>query len=464
MKCVPQKASCLILTMLVSALAACQPLSQETVSLGACHYDNPFSSNPECKSYTGTAWTIEKASSDCTDGPFGSPGTWTQDAQCEVDPSLGVCLVGHDNGLDYLLVLGGQDGRQCSAGAMACTAFAGGTFDPSENCIGYDTAPMSSGSGDSTVFQWPTKTCKPALPGEPEGQTNGEVCTWNLISASTEQGRRYVDYGDCNIVHTNRPYFPLAPWQVPPTTDPRLEDDAWLAESDWVQSQARASACSCCHSESAAPRGTSRWSIDAGPLWVDTMSDEAIVLFAGHTDSSVLGAFDPADNNGFDRIHSALPTTNVDRMLEFFLGELERRGVTNSYISSLPDVGGPLLTQLAYEPEACGEGEGVDTSGRLIWNGGAARYLYVLEASAQNPGLPPNLDMPEGVLWRADVLHNVEAFEPGIDYGELPEGAIQYYPANGAAPTLTPGKQYYLHVLRDVAIPIARCLFTANQG
>ena len=444
------------------ALGACETSPPEQVSMGSCHYVNPFSANPECKLYTGLSWTDEAASADCSAGPFGTPGDWLKDSQCDLDPSLGLCLVTPDDGLDYTLTLGGDDPRQCSAGAMACTAFAGGTFEASNHCRGYDTAPMSGENGESTTFQWPTKTCKPALEGEPPGQTNGEVCTWNLISASTEEGRRYVDYGDCNIVHTNRPYYPLAPWQEPPTTDPRLDDASWLEESDWVASQARASACACCHSEGPTPQGPSRWSIDAGPLWVDTMSDEAIVLFAGHTDSSILGAFDPADNNGFDRIHSALPTTDIDRMLEFFQGELERRNITNAYIDGLPDIGGPLLMQMAYEPQACGEGEGVDNDGRLIWNGGAARYLYVLEATAQNPGLPPNFDIPDGTLWRADVLHDVAAFDSGVVYGELPEGAHQYFPDALPAQPLTPGTQYYLHVLRDVAIPIARCLFTAN--
>ena len=452
------------------ALTACStdPVSPDTsdsediTAVGSCNYENLFSSTPECKWYSGTAWTVESASADCLDGPFGAPGTWVEDADCEVDPTLGSCIVTPDDGMDYTLVVGGDDPGGCAAGAMACTAFAGGTFEASTNCVGYDRAPMSGEAAEKTVFQWPTLTCRTALDGEPEGQTDGQVCTWNLISASTEEGRNYVDYGDCGIVHTNRPYYPLDPWQVPPTDDARLDDAEWLAESDWVQSQVRSSACVCCHSEDATPNGPSRWSVDAGPLWVDTMSDEALVLFAGHTNSSVLGAFDPADNNGFDRVNSALPTTNVDRMWAFFQGELGRRGVTDAYISGLPDVGGPLLLHQAYAPEACGGGEGIDANGLLIWNGGSARYLYVLEVGAMNPGMPPNLDLPDGTLWRADVLFDVPAFEPGVAYGTLPEGALQRAPAQGTPEVLRSGSQYYLYVLRDIAIPIARCLFTAQ--
>jgi len=461
----------LVLTTVSLALAACGSDSPKEkgentpsapAAIGACNYTNPFSSSPECKLYSGTAWTVEAGSADCLKGPFGTPGTWQEDSTCQLDPILGECIVTPDDGLDYVLTVGGDDDRNCAAGAMACTAFAGGTFEASDKCVGYDRAPMSGEAAESTVFQWPTRTCKPALDGEPAGQTDGEVCTWNLISASTEENRHYVDYGDCSVVHTNRPYYPLDPWQVPPTDDPRLDDAVWLAESEWVQSQVRSGACVCCHSEDTTPSGPSRWSVDAGPLWVDTMSDEAVVLFAGHTDSSVLGAFDPADNNGFDRVNSALPTTDVDRMLAFFQGELERRNVTDDYIDGLPDVGGPLLLQLAYEPVACVEGEGVDADGRLIWNGGEARYLYVLEAGTQNPGLPPNFDLPDGTLWRADVAFDVAAFESGVVYGELPEGAVQRFPDGSAPEALTSGESYYLHVLRDVAIPIARCLFTAK--
>ena len=28
------------------------------------------------------------------------------------------------------------------------------------------------------------------------------------------------------------------------------------------------------------------------------------------------------------------------------------------------------------------------------------RYLYILEEGSSNPGVPPNFDMPDGVIWR----------------------------------------------------------------
>ncbi len=441
--------------------------SGASATVGKCSYGNIFSGLSECKQYTGSDWTAEAAQADCQAGGGSAPpsGTWSAKAACVVDPTLGSCPVIPPDGPEFVIEIGGSDRRDCTASAHACTAFLRGTFIASEdNCPGYSQAPQAPMSDDddtagATVFQWPTKTCVPALVGEPEGATHGKVCTWNLISGSTEEGRSYADYGSCAIVYTNRPYYPLDPWEEPPAEDPRYEDAAWLAESNWVASQVRSSACSCCHSD-VATLGSARWSIDAGPGWIDTMSEEGLALFAGHTDSSTLGAFaDPEDNNGFDRINSAMPTTDVERMLAFFQGELEHRSVTDAYLESLPDIGGPLILQRDYVPGTCGAGEGLDGDGNLIWNGGEARYLYVLSADADNPGLPPNLDLPDGTLWRADVLYDVDPFASGVAYGVLPAGALQRHPKSVAPLDLVSGQQYYLYVLRDVVLPLARCLF-----
>ena len=101
----------------------------------------------------------------------------------------------------------------------------------------------------------------------------------------------------------------------------------------------------------------------------------------------------------------------------------------------------------------------MDDDGNLIWTGGEARYLYVLSADAANPGLPPNLDLPDGTQWRADVLYDVDPFPSGVAYGVLPVGALQRHPESGDPAGLVSGQQYYLYVLRDVVLPIARCLF-----
>jgi hypothetical protein len=58
-------------------------------------------------------------------------------------------------------------------------------------------------------------------------------------------------------------------------------------------------------------------------------------------------------------------------------------------------------------------------------------------------------------------LYDVAAFPSGVAYGVLPAGALQFYPESGAPEVLVSGQQYYLYVLRDVVIPLARCLFLA---
>jgi hypothetical protein len=438
--------------------------SVQQATVGKCNYNNLFSGIAECKQYSGAGWTAADAQLDCETGGVSAPaGVWSAQANCAIEPTLGSCPVepqaAEDAGKAYVIEIGGSEQRDCIASAHACTAFLGGTFVAASNCSGYGQPPMSGEASQATVFQWPTQSCVPALPGEPEGATNGEVCTWNLISGSTEEGRSYADYGSCEIVYTNRPYYPLPAWEEPPIEDPRYHDLVWVAESTWVASQVRASACSCCHSD-VAPSGSARWSIDSGVGWVDTMSEEALALFAGRTDSSTLGAFLPADNNGFDRLNSAMPTTDVTRMLAFFEGEIAHRQVTEAFISVLPDIGGPLILQRDFVPEACTEGEGLDLYGNLAWTGGEARYLYVMDPGSENPGLPPNLDLPAGTLWRADVAYDVPAFPSGVAYGVLPAGAFQRYPETGAPAPLVSGQEYYLYVLGDVVIPRARCLFT----
>ena len=47
--------------------------------------------------------------------------------------------------------------------------------------------------------------------------------------------------------------------------------------------------------------------------------------------------------------------------------------------------GGPLYSQMVYEPSACQNGEGVASDGTLVWTGGLARYVYVLAAGTQSP-------------------------------------------------------------------------------
>jgi hypothetical protein len=421
-----------------------------------CHYGNPFSSERECKAYTGSAWTADEARADCAKGTYGQPGEFTISGRCEVGPALGECRVTSDYERSFVLHLGGSNRDFCSTTGRACVQFIKGEFVPASTCAGVD---IPTDAPTATTFVWPTETCAEPKAGEGPGARDGKVCTWNLISGCTEPGRKYRDYGSCTDVYTNRPYYPVAGEAVL-TSDARLQNTSYVAEAAWVKSQVEACACVCCHDDRA-PRGSSKWSIDKGPLWIDSMSNTAIAMFAGYVDSSSLGAFDPAENNGFDRLRSAMPSTDPARMVSFFKSEFVRRGLDRAWAEGIRPIGGPLVTQQGFVPATCGAGEGLGADGKLAWAGGGARYLYVLEAGSKNPGIPPNFDMPAGVRWRVDVPHTASPIASGVVYGAVPAGAAQRFPKVGAAAALEAGKTYYLYVLQDVAVPLSRCLFTA---
>ncbi|MEN9800361.1 MAG: hypothetical protein RL653_4058, partial [Pseudomonadota bacterium] len=180
------------------------------------------------------------------------------------------------------------------------------------------------------------------------------------------------------------------------------------------------------------------------------------------------GAYPPEQNNGFIRPTpenpkgTIFPTTDPERMRRFWLGEATRRGMKESDWTN--DVASPLEAQLTYVPTACEGEEGLAADGTLKWRFGKVRYVYVLEANAKSPGVPPNLDLPTGTLWRVDVPSKGGTPIPNgtMKYGVVPAGQVQKFPADGAAPVaLEKGKQYYLYALADIAQPVTRCLFTA---
>ncbi|WP_437574238.1 proteinase inhibitor [Sorangium sp. So ce887] len=323
--------------------------------------------------------------------------------------------------------------------------------------------PGGVGTGGA-VFQWPEQACVDPMAGEPAGQSDGKVCTFGAISGCTEPGRLFTDYASCEPVLTQRPYWPAPPSDYKtPSDDPRLSDPQWLGELAWVTEQTEACGCVCCHSEEAAPAaGPSNWYIEAGPVWTDSFYPAGLALVAGWVSSDALGAYPADQNNGFSRDVAGLPTTDSARMVAFFEGELQRRGFTKEDFADQTPFGGPLYQQSLYAPSECAAGEGVDAAGKITWTGGDARYVYVLSADAENPGAPPNLDLPEGTLWRLDVPSSGEPVKSGIAYGEVPPDTKQGYPADGSPEELVPGTKYYLYVWADVAIPITRCLFEVS--
>ena len=245
------------------------------------------------------------------------------------------------------------------------------------------------------------------------------------------------------------------------SNDPRLSDGDWMAEYEWVTEQLEATACVCCHSETEAPDGASGWYLEAAPIWTDTLDDDGMAMMAGWVNSTAFGAFDPADNNGFDRDLTGVPAAEPERMQAFFEGELAGRGFTRADFADTPPFGGPLYDQLVYEATACRDGIGVDAQGAIAWDGGGARYLYIMTADASPPGVPPNLDLPDGTLWRVDVAPTADPIATGVTYGAVPAGATQTFPATGAPPALQSGETYYLYTLADIYQPVTRCLFEA---
>ncbi|WP_437950343.1 proteinase inhibitor [Sorangium sp. So ce296] len=455
----------MVAALLVSAfggLGACQSSEDDDASgapeasgsPGRCVYTSAFSQAEECREYTGRGWTAEAAEADCK-ALQGS--TFTGGERCGYPETLGRCVLGGGTDDAYAIVFPGGDASQCAATQRGCEMFGGGQFEP-DAC---EAATEDPGIGTGgAVFQWPELVCVEPEAGEPAGQSDGKVCTFGAISGCTEPGRRFTDYASCEPVFTQRPYWPAPPSEYKtPSDDPRLSDPEWLAELAWVTEQTEACGCVCCHSENTAPAGPSNWYIEAGPIWTDSFNPSGLALAAGWVSSAALGAYPPDQNNGFSRDVAGLPTTDPARMVAFFEGELERRGFTREDFADMTPFGGPIYEQSLYEPSDCAAGEGVDAAGKVTWAGGGARYVYVMSADAANPGAPPNLDLPEGTIWRLDVPSSAEPMKSGIAYGEVPASTKQGYPADGTPEELVPGTKYYLYVLADVGIPITRCLF-----
>jgi len=149
--------------------------------------------------------------------------------------------------------------------------------------------------------------------------------------------------------------------------------------------------------------------------------------------------------------------------MAFFEAELAHRGRTKAEFADDVYGAGPLDVQLNYQPERCSDAEGIGSDGVLRWLPGRARYIYVMEADTMSPTVPPNLDLPDGTLWRVDLPADGSPVSSGeVVYGEVPEGMSQVYPAEGAPQPLVDGKDYYLYVSADVLYPISRCIFTAG--
>ncbi len=427
-------------------------------SLGRCEYVNGFSKRSECRDYFGE-WSPEKMAEDCK----GWGSTVQVGERCDTSVRLGFCVLKNE-GLYTRVTLPGEDAEKCGSSRTGCEFFGGGVFDPAPVCGG---APEDFNLG-LPVFEQPELSCRPAKSGEPPGQSDGgQVCTWEMISASTELGRDFGDYASCDRVRTQRPYYPAPTEADAERDDERLKDPAYVADLDWMKEQIRASACVCCHS-TRAPQGTSNWFLESPGNFLNSFYGSGLAMGAGWINSVGFGTYPPEAVHGFWRPteehpeRSIVPTTDPERMVRLFERELGYRGLTRADFADQPYAAGPLDEQRFFRPAACAEGEGVDAQGAFKWKGGKARYVYVLEKDARSPTVPPNLDTPEGTLWRLDVPYTGVAIgQEALSYGVVPEGLIQKVPTSGPPPALVSGRAYYLYVLADVAVPMTRCLFVA---
>ncbi|MBL8915776.1 MAG: hypothetical protein JNM17_34075 [Archangium sp.] len=449
----------------VVVLAGCGakgPLPEKPeINVGRCVYTNGFSRKPECREYRGAKWTEAAATADCRDqNKSFEPG-----ATCaEFTDTLGECVLGQADQYTWITMIG-NDAAACASTKRGCEFFGGGTFGPSSLCSGVD--PDTSTGVGLPVFQWPERVCKDPMPGEAPGKSNGQVCTWEMISGATEEGRAFENYASCDRVRTQRPYYPVPANVDAEKEDARLADPAYAAELSWVKAQINSTACVCCHS-TRAPQGPSNWYVDQRGNFLNGFFNRGLAMGAGWIDTASFGTYPSSENNGFHRASPEAPaesifvTTDQARMKRFFEAELAHRGVKREDFPPQSYGAGPLDIQRQYVAEACNNGEGISADGVLTWRLGAARYVYVMEATSAPPGVPPNLDLPPGVLWRFDVPWTGTAVASGtVKYGVAPEGTLQRAPLMGPAPALESGKQYYLYVMADIAQPNTRCLFTA---
>ncbi len=453
----------LALVVMVAGLAGCARNRSTDIPselIGSCESYNPNSKLPECTEYYGTDWTQADAESTCLDldSSMFKPGQG-----CARDVAyLGQCVI--DGGTQRVSVVQprSDDSSKCSANKTGCELFAGGAWVTEGVCGGDGIDPDESYVRAEDAFLPDRLICSEPIPGEPAGTSEGgEVCVWASMNGCVEPGRRFVDYASCDVAYSQRGYSPApANEEEMAKEDPRLDDPEYVAELDWVKSEIEACGCVCCHDSRLTPEGPSNWYVDAPGNFVAGFFDSGLAFSANVKDTSVLGNFQPENNNGFSRSISGIPSTDQERMRDFFLGELEYRGVDPAQFEGKIAV--PVLElQRQFEINDCEGDEGVKTDGTIEWEGGRIRRFYILEEGSENPMGPPNLDLPEGTIWRVDVPVMGDPIRTGeLVYGEVPEGATQVFPEEGAPAALVPGKNYYLYAAADVLLPVTRCIFT----
>ena len=256
------------------------PVLPEKIT-GSCIYTNQFSKLSECTDYVGE-WTAQEAADDCT-----AKGSSIAATPCAPD-RLGYCILGGAGMKFSRITFPGADAARCASAKRGCEFFGGGIFDPAPVCGG--VLPDNQGTGLPT-FQQPSLACVDPKPGEAAGKSDGgKVCTWEMISGATEEGRRFEDYASCDRVRTQRPYYAVGVRPEAGQADPRMDDPAYAAEVAWIKSQVQATACVCCHS-TRAPEGSSNWFVESGPNFINSFNNRGLAMGAGWVDTVGFGAY-----------------------------------------------------------------------------------------------------------------------------------------------------------------------------
>lgn len=310
------------------------------------------------------------------------------------------------------------------------------------------------GSAAAAPYPYPFESCMPAKTGK------GHVCVQNYIAGAVSGGKEFVDYGKCEVVREQRPY-----WFVPPKgdnpSDPRLQDPAFKKEYDWVVAQVRSVGCSCCHTaKSGVP--ASKWDLDAQGVFLDQLSPYGLAVFSGeNVDFHRLARFDPRDNYGFDQSKTAIPTQDPERFRAFVFRVAEDRGIKLEDLRSQKRFpGGRFDVVKDQATGTCEPGIGVRADGTVHWGETGARYVYVMKKGTENPLGPPSLNRPEGTIWNIRMISSAEPLASGIRYGERPLGAKQEVPVTQLAPeALSEGEIYKLYVSADFLRPTMNCEF-----
>lgn len=304
-------------------------------------------------------------------------------------------------------------------------------------------------------YPYPFEACMPSK------SSDGSVCVQNYIAGAVSGGQEFVDYGKCEVVRSQRPY-----WFVPPKggddpNDPRLQNPEFKKDYDWVVAQIRSVGCSCCHTAKSGVKST-KWDLDAPGVFLDQLSTFGLAVFAGeNVDFHRLSRFDPKDNYGFDMSKTAVPTQDPQRFKAFIMQEIQRRGITQEELQSLRRFPGGVFDVVKNQATtACEAGFGVRTDGSLYWGEAEARYVYIMRQGTENPLGPPSLHLPEGTIWNIRMIASATPLTSGVGYGDRPMGAKQEFPAFNQRPAfLEQGQTYKLYVAKDFLKPAVNCEF-----